>query len=47
VRGPRSPLVDHAEDHVIDQDNTVALTSNGTLPKTVLSGRIRNVRKRS
>ena len=47
VRAPRSPLVDYAEDHVIDQDNVVALTSNSTLAKTVLLGRIRAVQNRS
>ena len=45
VRGPRSPLVDHAEAHVIDQENIVALTSNSTLSKTMLPGRIRAVQK--
>jgi len=50
VRGPRSPLVDHAEDHVLDQDNVnniVVPTLNSTLSKIVHSGRIRSVRKRS
>ncbi len=50
VRGPRSPLVDHADDHVLDQDNVnniVAPTLNNTLSKTVLPGRIRAVQSRS
>ena len=50
VRGPRSPLVDHAEDHVLDQDdinNIVATTLNNTLSEIVLPGRIRAAQKQS
>jgi hypothetical protein len=39
VRDPRSPLVDHADDHVLDQGNIVAATLNNTLSKIVPSSR--------
>jgi hypothetical protein len=41
------PLVDHADDHVLDQDNIVAPIPNSTLPKIVLPRRIRAAQKRS
>ncbi|MDR6830912.1 hypothetical protein J2X48_004544 [Bosea sp. BE271] len=39
MRDPRSPLVDHADDHVLDQGNIVAATLNNTLSEIVPPGR--------
>lgn len=49
VRGPRSPLVHHADDHGHDRDeiNIVAPTLTIMFSKTMLPGWIRAAQKRS